>query len=80
MCHAREKGEDAYNDLVNEKLGEDRTINFFATLPKMKLQSFSKKSIKTKTSSEKEIELKSDKIFFSMMTLVAQSRELDMMA
>ena len=78
MCHAREKGEDAYNDFVNERLGEDRTIDFFATLPKMKLQSFSKKSIKTKTSSEKEIELKADKNLFSMMTLVAQSRELDM--
>ena len=44
----------------------------------MKPKSFKKKSAKTKTSTGKEIILKSDKNLFSIMTIVAQSQQLDM--
>ena len=52
--------------------------NFFSPIPNLKLKSFKKKNVKTKTSTGKEIILKADKNFFSFMTIVAQSRQLDM--
>ena len=51
---------------------------FFFTIPNLKLKSFKKRRVKTKTSTGKEIILKADKNSFSIMTIVAQSRQLDM--
>ena len=44
----------------------------------MKLKSFKNKSVETKTSTGKEIILKVDKNLFSIMTIVAQSQQLNM--
>jgi hypothetical protein len=78
MCNAKAKGEEAYQEFENERLSEDRTKNFFDPIPKMKLKTFENKTVKSKTSTEKEVELKADKNLFSLMTIVAQTRQLDM--
>ena len=51
---------------------------FFSTIPNLKLKSFKNKSVETKTSTGKEIILKVDKNLFSIMTIVAQSQQLNM--
>lgn len=78
VCDAKQHDEAAYGLFVKERLRENRSKNFFENIPKMKLQQFITKSIKSKTTSEKEIELKADKNIFSIMTIVAQNRKLDM--
>ena len=77
-CYAKEKGKKVYQDFAKERLSEDRSKTFFDTIPKMKLETFANKTVKSKTSTEKEIELKADKNLFSLMTIVAQTRQLDM--
>ena len=51
---------------------------FFPTISNLKLKLFKKKSAKMKTSTGKKIILKADKNLFSIMTIVAQSQQLDM--
>ena len=46
-------------------------------LIQFKLETFANKTVKSKTSTEKEIQLKADKNLFSLMTIVAQIRQLD---
>ena len=78
MCQAREIGESAYLEFVEERLGKNRSKSFFDPIHKLKLASFETKSVKSKVTKEKNIELKADKNVFSMMTIVAQTRQLDM--
>lgn len=77
MCKAREKGEAAYQKFVDERL-EKRSKSFFSTISSLKLKTFQKKKVTTTTSTGKEVILKADKNLFSVMTLVAQSRQLNM--
>ena len=71
MCDAKGKGESACQQFITERL-EERSISY--TIPNLKLKSFKKKSVKTKTSTGKEIILKADKNLFYIMTIAAQSQ------
>ena len=62
MCNAQQKGEAGLpNVCQEEEKSVDRSKNLFDTIPKIKLQKLSRKTIKSKNSTEKEIELKADK-------------------
>ena len=78
MCLAKEKGEELYKQFDSERLHTDRSKKFFDPIRKVKLESFQAKIIKSKTETEKEIELKVDINLFSMMAIVAQNRQLNM--
>ena len=75
---AKEKGDQAFVDFLSKRLSGDRTMKFFDILPKIKLKSFSTLKSKKTVAKDKEIMLKADKNLFGMMTVISQSRNLDM--
>ena len=75
---AEEKGKQAYSDFISNRLAQGRTIKFFDTLPKMKMKSFSTPKPKKIAANGKEIMMKADRNLFGMMTVISQSRNLDM--
>ena len=75
---AKEKGDQAFKNFLTQRLSEDRTKKFFDTLPNIKLKSFSILKSKKIVTKDKEIMLKADKNIFGMMTVISQSRSLDM--
>ena len=75
---AREKGDQASVDFLKKRLSGDRTMKFFDILPKIRLMSFSTLKSKKIVAKDKEIMLKAEKNLFGMMTVISQSRNLDM--
>ena len=78
ILSAKEKGKQAYSDFISNRLAQGRTIKFFDTLPKMKMKSFSTPKPKKIAANGKEIMMKADKNLIGMMTVISQSRNLDM--
>ena len=74
---AKENGDQAFVDFLTKSLSGDRTMKFFDILPKIKLKSFSTLKSKKTVAKEKEIMLKAGKNLFGMMTVLSQSRNLD---
>ena len=74
---AKENGDQAFVDFLTKRLSGDRTMTFFDILPKIKLKSFSTLKSKKTVAKEKETMLKAGKNLFGMMTVLSQSRNLD---
>ena len=82
-CHRYLPGQadwkDAYQSFIKWRLLEGCDVNFFDTLPRTKLKSFSSSFNKTVSLSKgKEVILKADRNLFSMMAIIAQTWQLDM--
>lgn len=78
LLQAHAAGQKHYNEFKCVRL-EKGDVEFFSRLPKLKLKTFENMRKKiTKTSSNKEIVLRSDNKLFGHMLLVARSRQLDM--
>ena len=75
---AEEKEDQAFVDFLTKILSGDRTMKFFDILPKAKLKFFSTLKSKKIVAKDKEIMLKAGKNLFGMMTVISQSRNLDM--
>ena len=75
---AKEKGDQAFVDFLLKRLSGDRTMKFFDILPKIKLKPFSTLKSKKIVAKDKEIMLKVDKNLFGMITVISESRNLDM--
>ena len=75
---AKENGDQAFVDFITNRLSGDRTMKFFDILPKIKLKSFSTYKSEKIVAKNKEIMLKAGKDLFRMMTIISQSRNLDM--
>ena len=60
-----------------KRLSGDRTIKFADILPNIKLKSFSTLKTKKIVAKHKEIMLKTDKNFFGMMTVISQSKNIE---
>ena len=75
---AKEKRDQAFADFLTARLSGDRTMKFFYILSKIKLKSFSTLKSKKIVAKDKVIMLKADKNLFGMMTVISQSRNLDM--
>ena len=75
---AKVKRDQAFADFLTARLSGDRTMKFFYILSKIKLKSFSTLKSKKIVAKDKVIMLKADKNLFGMMTVISQSRNLDM--
>ena len=75
---AKENEDQAFDDFLTIILSGDGTMKFFDILPKIKLKSFSILKSKKIVGKNKEIMLKAGKDLFRMMTIISQSRNLDM--
>ena len=78
LLSAKEKRKQACREFISNRLAQERSMKFFDTLPQMKLKSFGTSKPKKVIAKGKEIILKADKNLFSMMTIISQSRDLDM--
>ena len=75
---AKENRDQAFVDFLTNILSGDKTMKFFDILPKIKLRSFSILKSKKIVGKNKEIMLKAGKDLFGMMTIISQSKNLDM--
>ena len=80
LLMAQEKGEESYVLFKKNLCTDDSNIpHFFSTMKKAKLKTFaSMTKIKRIQTKDKEIILKADRGMFAHMTLIAQTRQLDM--
>ena len=75
---AKEKGDQAFAHFLTKRPSGEGTMKFFDISPRIKLKSFSTLKSKKIVAKDKEIMLKADKNLFGMMTVISQSRNLDM--
>ena len=78
VLNAREKGKEACEQFISERLSSSRSKKFFDSLPRIKLKSFDTASRKKVKATNKEVMLKADKNLFCMMMLISQNQNLDM--
>ena len=78
LLNAQEMGKQAHKEFISNRLASERNLKFFDTLPQINLKSFSTSKPKKVLAKGKEIILKADKNLFGMMTVITQSRNLDM--
>ena len=77
LMNASKAGEEAFEAFRTRRL-ENNTVDFFATMKKQKLKTFSDVYTKKVTCKGKEIVLKSDRNLFGHIIVVAQTRKLEM--
>ena len=77
LMNASKVGEEAFEAFRTRRL-ENNTVDFFATLKKQKLKTFSDVYTKKVTCKGKEIVLKADRNLFGHIIVVAQTRKLEM--
>ena len=77
LMNASTVGEEAFEAFINRRL-ENNTVDFFATMKKQKLKTFSDVYTKKVTCKGKEIVLKADRNLFGHIIVVAQTQKLEM--
>ena len=77
LMSASKVGEEAFEAFITRRL-ENNTVDFFATMKKQKLNTFSDVYTKKVTCKRKEIVLKADRNLFGHIIVVAQTRKLEM--
>ena len=77
LMNASKVGEEAFEAFRTRRL-ENNTVDFFATMKKQKLKTFSDVYTKKVTCKGKEIVLKADRNLFGHIIVVAQTRKLEM--
>ena len=77
LMNASTVGEEAFEAFRTRRL-ENNTVDFFATMKKQKLKTFSNVYTKKVTCKGKEIVLKADRNIFGHIIVVAQTRKLEM--
>ena len=77
LMNASKVGEEAFEAFRTQRL-ENNTIDFFATMKKQKLKTFSDVYTKKVTCKGKEIVLKADRNLFEHIIVVAQTWKLEM--
>ena len=77
LMNASKVGKEAFEAFRTRRL-ENNTVDFFATMKKQKLKTFSYVYTKKVTCKGKEIVLKADRNLFGHIIFVAQTRKLEM--
>ena len=78
LLNEKDKGQTECMTFITSRCSEGAKLDFFDTLPKTKLSTFTdmKKVLKVR-SKDKEIPLKMDKDLFARITLMSQYRKID---
>ena len=79
LLNAHDKGLEALRSFADERLGEDGTKDFYATLPQLQLKTFSSMGKKKRGSEATQASvLKSTRDLFGRFLVIGKTRELSM--